>query len=98
METFSIRQKKFMDKAIQRFGGKLDLSKVHYENIDSPVTVKCLKHGYFDIKARYLMKYEQPCAKCRSEEREGVVTVCSTQHEVLLPSDIQLLINRVFQP
>lgn len=83
MEACSERQQQFMAKLIRRHDDKLDFSMVHYENFEWPVTVRCLLYGVFEIKPRYLMKYNQPCRQCRLELRESKVMVCSSPHHGL---------------
>lgn len=98
MALFPVRTRKFIEKLTLKHGDKLEISQVQYNGLDSPVLVKCYVHGYFEMKPRYLMKYDQPCAQCRADARSGVVTVCSSAHEILLPAEIRQLLNHVFRP
>lgn len=98
MDVCSERQQQFMAKLTKRHGDKLDLSMVRYENFEWPVTVRCPSHGVFEIKPRYLMKYNQPCRQCRLERRDSKMMVCSSPHDAVLSAQVSALLNQVFQP
>lgn len=77
MDVCSERQQQFMATLTKRHGDKLDLSMVHYEGYDWPVTVRCHLHGIFEMKPRFLIKHERPFDKCRLERRENKLSLPS---------------------
>ena len=60
----------FLKGVAARHGDKYDLSNVKYENLDDVLTLKCPKHGEFNIKARDLFM-GSGCPSCRQGLTKG---------------------------
>lgn len=50
------------------FGGHFDLSKLHYINEDTPITLICKEHGEFSIKPSSILDIKY-CPLCRSDKK-----------------------------
>lgn len=58
-----------MKKVTEFYGKKYDFSLVKYRNSNTPVTIECKKHGFFEqTPILFLKNHEsgyEPCTQCR---------------------------------
>lgn len=63
------RQKRFIEKAKEKYGDKYDYSKVNYVDTDTPVCIICPKHGEFLMSpSSFLHRNCYGCHTCKKEK------------------------------
>ena len=60
----------FLTKAKDKFGDKFDYSKVEYVDVDTPVLIRCSKHGWFEQTPYQHLKSVYGCEECANEGRK----------------------------
>ena len=57
-------QAEFEKRIYEKFGNKIDLSGIEYEDLSSEIKPSCHIHGRYPIIAKRLLQYKNPCPKC----------------------------------
>ncbi len=93
MDKLVDRQKKFIIKVRRLYSHGFDFSQVNYLNMDTPVSVRCLLHGYFMVTPRQLLSRNSPCPECKDQSCKTNKTKLERK---LSNEDLNNLINQVF--
>lgn len=62
-KTKSMPMDEFLTRVKHLYGDRFDMSKVVFENVSTPITVTCKKHGDFYVTPRYFLR-GYGCPKC----------------------------------
>lgn len=82
-ETFKITNNEFIGRAIKKHGDKYEYDKTEYIDSVTPVTIKCKKHGYFEmIPHRFIQG--NGCPECAHEKRYVSVNRNKTTDDFIL--------------
>lgn len=59
---------KFLERAIERHGGVYEYDLSTYRLMNTPMRIKCSRHGWFEQIPEHHIKSESGCAKCSNEK------------------------------
>lgn len=72
----------FLTKAKEKFGDKFDYSKVEYVDVDTPVLIRCPKHGWFEQTPYQHLKSVYGCEACYDDNRGYLMSTMQKKSEM----------------